>query len=857
MKTLTSAPKAPEETKPSAPPQIDIGKIVISNGTLKNVKNYAGGRSDFASVTNFNLELTNIGNGKTAKMTLKAGVIMDNQPPAPAASGSLEGNLQGSGNFALSALLKPASVKVDLKFTASNASGNLAEMSGFVADLNADVNPTEIHQVTLQFQRGDANLGQVLVSGPFNLDTMEGKLTAEVRSIDKQLLNLAGAGSGMEFGNTSINSTNTIELAKAGSLVTVAGGLDVSQLQITSAGQSTPLVNASAKYNLELNSNDKTAQLRALNVSATHNSNPLLNVALTSPMSVSWSGASPNSSGDAGLTATLSNFNLADWKMFLGDIAPAGIVNGKLDLKSQNGGKLIALNATSQIDNLTADLGGNQLTQASIELKLAGEARDLKEFELTTLQLQLKRDGQQLLTVSGSGSCTPAGQTADLQIAVQAALDKLFAALPGVGVSASSGSLELQVHVAQKQLAQTVTGQFALKDFSANLSGTALRNFGVSANLDVAKDGDAVQIHKIAGALTQDGKTGGNFDVSGAFNLADQSCKLKAALNDFNATGLRPFVEPMLTGKKLASIAINGDSSVQYDPKGSSAVQANLVVTNLVVNDPQHQFPATPLEAKLSVDAAMQGSKADVHQLQVTLTPTARANNELTFSGQVDFSHTNAIQGALKLTADSLDVTHYYELFSGTSQTQTASTTKPTQSPTPAATPKEEPAPVILPLHDFTIGAKIGALYLADVAVTNFETNVKLDGGRVLLEPFQFSLNGAPVKAKADLDLSVPGYKYALNFSAGQVPMAPLVDTFVPERKGQMSGTLTANAEVSGLGITDASLQKNLAGQFDIGTTNLNLSVLNIKSRLLKVVINVVATLPELYAVQTRPHYHC
>ena len=46
--------------------------------------------------------------------------------------------------------------------------------------------------------------------------------------------------------------------------------------------------------------------------------------------------------------------------------------------------------------------------------------------------------------------------------------------------------------------------------------------------------------------------------------------------------------------------------------------------------------------------------------------------------------------------------------------------------------------------------------------------------------------------------------------------------------------------------MTGADLQKNLAGQFDIGATNLNLSVINIHSSILKSLINVVATIPQL-----------
>ena len=77
-------------------------------------------------------------------------------------------------------------------------------------------------------------------------------------------------------------------------------------------------------------------------------------------------------------------------------------------------------------------------------------------------------------------------------------------------------------------------------------------------------------------------------------------------------------------------------------------------------------------------------------------------------------------------------------------------------------------------------------------------------------------MNGA-----VDLDLSVPGYKYNLALDAVQVPFAPLVDSFAPDRKGQLGGLLTAHAQINGAGVTGANLKKNLTGQFNIGATNL------------------------------------
>ena len=164
----------------------------------------------------------------------------------------------------------------------------------------------------------------------------------------------------------------------------------------------------------------------------------------------------------------------------------------------------------------------------------------------------------------------------------------------------------------------------------------------------------------------------------------------------------------------------------------------------------------------MQVDTSLQKQSADIRQFQIGLTPTDRAQNQIQLQGQVDFSNPKAIQGNLKLSSDGLDLTRYYDLFAGGAKAP--GKTVPTTSPasTASAPANQEPPPVNLPLHNFTVAANIGRLYLREVAITNFQTTVKMDGGHVLVKPFQLVLNGAPVNATADLDLSVPGYKYNL-----------------------------------------------------------------------------------------------
>jgi len=92
----------------------------------------------------------------------------------------------------------------------------------------------------------------------------------------------------------------------------------------------------------------------------------------------------------------------------------------------------------------------------------------------------------------------------------------------------------------------------------------------------------------------------------------------------------------------------------------------------------------------------------------------------------------------------------------------------------------------------------------------------------------------------------VPGFKYDVALNANAIPLAPLVNSFVPERKGQIGGTTTLTTALKGAGVTGASLQKNLSGQFGFSTTNMNLSLANVRSPVINSVINVIVSIPNL-----------
>jgi len=852
-----SKPTPPSQ--PSRPAQIDVKKIALTDGTIRQIQLYGSGARDLTQISNLNLTITNIQNGQTGKLTVASDVQVDQNRPSPGAKGALQGALKGTFDFTLTPAFKAGAIQGNARLDVARAQGAFVQAAALAANLDCNVTPTEVKQVALRLQQATTPLGEILVRGPFNLETTEGKLNIQVLNIDKHLLDIVGAGSGLGFGSTTINSTNELQLAKGGAVITAVGRLNLNSLQLIRANEATPPLNLGAGYNVTVDSATSNALVRVFTLTGVQNGNQFLSGDLTSPMNIPW-GQAATTVGNSTLKVTISRFDLANWRVLLGDLAPSGLVNATLQLSTQSGSKQLALDIVSKIDNLTAGSGTNQITQLKVALNLRGQATDLKVFNFPEYKLEVARLNQRLVSVAGSGMYNQVNQDADVQLNGQVEVARLLGTVPRPDISFSSGSADFKLRVVQKgepaptpsqppAPARDITGNLALTNLTGFVGSNVFKQFGTVADLDIGMTPREVQIRRIAGKITEGTTAGGAFNVSGTYDLTNEAAQVAAKLADFNQAGLRPFLQPMLGDKKLVSVALNGKASAQYNPKGASAVRADLSVTNLVVNDPTGEIPAKPLAAGMLVDASISNEVAEVRQFQIALTPTARATNQLNLTGRLDLANTNAIQGNLKLAADSLDLTTYYDLFSGqktSSATQPASGRARSPSAPSAPAVETEPEPTQLPLTNFIAEAAIGRLYLREVEITNFQTVTKINGGRVLVTPCKLTLNGAPVDAAVDLDLGVPGYKYNTSFSAVAVPLAPLVNSFEPERKGQIGGTFTGQAEINGVGTAGRNLQKYLNGQFDASSTNLNLSVVGIQNPLLRALINVVATIPEL-----------
>ncbi len=346
--------------------------------------------------------------------------------------------------------------------------------------------------------------------------------------------------------------------------------------------------------------------------------------------------------------------------------------------------------------------------------------------------------------------------------------------------------------------------------------------YSVSGTAEIGLPEGAVVIDAASLQLKEGTQPGGIVDVKGRWDLKRGAGDITLNARDLNEHGLRPFLQVGLGDKELKTVKLAAGVVLKLDPAADTSVAANVELKDLVVRDPSGAIPESPLALGLALEALGAKQKLTVKKAELRLSPTERAKNVAGLTGELDYSKTNALRGGFKLSAESLDVTPFVDLFAGGSKPGAA----PAPAPTPAPTgPQKEPDAIQLPIELLTFDATIGKFFLREIAAENFVAGVKIAGSRIEIQPLQLALNGAPIKAAAKLNLGVPGYEYDLTASAEKIPVRPIANSFVPMLKDRIEGAMVAGLEVKGAGVTGVNLQKHLTGGMRFSVTNANLSL--------------------------------
>jgi uncharacterized protein involved in outer membrane biogenesis len=212
-----------EESKPSDKKNTDLNikNVALKNGNVRILeKGKDGTLIKVTALPDLNVTVDQIKSGGAGKVTIESNLLLNNTP-GQGTNDLLAATIKGGYDFAISSDLAPQSIKGSTKIQVTKAEGSFKDAAGHIASLDADATPSNVNQLGFRFEKGGQQLGQLRVHGPFDLAKKEGTLVVELLSVDRNILNIAGAASGMDFANSAINSTNRVDVTRGATAVAV------------------------------------------------------------------------------------------------------------------------------------------------------------------------------------------------------------------------------------------------------------------------------------------------------------------------------------------------------------------------------------------------------------------------------------------------------------------------------------------------------------------------------------------------------------------------------------------------------------------------------------------------------------
>ena len=865
---LASLPKSPEKPEgvTSPTPHVHVANVKLQGGRVRI--SGAGGAStnQVLEVSGITLGLDRLENGGAGKLTLSA-QGSDSRGPA----GQLQFKTSGALDLALDAELMPTVLSGTISSAVNSATGSFRDLADASLALDLDVKAPDIRQVRLAVRKGTTDLAQLSLSGPYDAARHEARIGYELKGVDRRMLGLVGALAGMDFGGSALAASGRVDLTQGGVVLTVSSRVTAREVAVripAAAGtgakdRTTPTLEGDLDFQTTLNLKESTALVDRANISMRQAGVRVLEGTLDRPMNLSWGG---NRQGfrEATYSLTVAGLELEPWKAFFGGNAVLGTVEAGLNFTAKDDGRQLSMQGTIGMKDAQVTGTSAGLDHLTVKGRLSGNVERFRVVDVDTLVIEIRRNTAPLLRLSASGRTDPDTQHTAAQLSTEIELPLILALAPIPGASIKTGTVKASAQYRVQPESTLLTAELGVMGVNGSLGSSPLVDYQARWDGTVELGQDVIRVKRSALNLQAGFKPGGPVEIEGEIEarlpwqhpegFALHRGKFQARLSKINEAGLNPWMTPALAPNKLVSVDIDGTASVQFDLEKLSKVQSAVKVSNFRVSDTQFPEGRKPIQLGLNVDASGTGTQVDVQRILLQFGPTTNAVNELLVAGKLDLTgptpatHT----GAFTVSSDGLDFTPLASAFGvgGSAEPKTKAT--PATEP-PAAGPQVEPAPMVLPFSRFDTDVKIARVFLRDLVVSNFIAKIGIQQGKVTADPFALSINGAPVTARAAVDLGVPGFNYDLSFSATKLPVTPVASSVLSGDWVALHGEVSAGLKVAGAGVTGPNLRKHLAAEVSLDAKGLDYQITALKTPLLRTLTSVLSTVLRLPNIAQSP----
>ncbi len=803
---MSSVPKS-APSKSSRPPTLAIRNVSLKGGVVRFDHEDAGGHRFRAAATGLDVALDKLVSNEPTRTKLGAGLEWETS--GGVGDGRMAGRVDGDVVTRLNAEMGLEGVVGLLRLDLLEASGGMQRMKGLGATLDVAMGTTTLTNLTLKFAQDGKTMGQLSAKGQLRLSDSEVRLAYDVQRLDARVLGLLGAVAGVDLGDASMTASGRVDWLERGTMLATDGTLNVAALSVGTLRGRTKAVDIGVQHRAVLNQRTRSLLVEQLNLGVRQGGAALISGSLDNGLNISWDKTAPGFR-EATYTVNVTELNLADWAPLLPLDEVRGGMEGVAKVTFDDAGRSCVLKLDGSGKGLGLAAGGRRYEGLGMKARVVARLRDFEHFNTDAFELELKADGSRLAMITGIADGQVTSGKLGAQVDVEVPLATALKLHPIEAVNLREGSLKAGLMVSARGGLDQADADLSinLTDLSGRIGGLELTRYQALVAATAGRSGTAIAIRKLSVSGQSGVDSGGSIECFGQYDLATENGRLDLKLIGVNQSMLQPFVAPSLAPNRLVSLNLDLDAKASVTKGGKASASGRGSLSKVIVSHPDGRIPEVPFGLALDFDGSTDGTLTELRRANVSLGPTDRATNRIEMTALIDLGTNSPQPSRVTVKSTSLDLTPLYDLLS--SATNSVKSTPSTG----------EPAAVQLPMRQLTATVDIPKLYLHEIDLSNISGKAVVQDNVVSLDDAALRFNGAPVQAKAKVNLGRPGYEYALSFSADRIPIAPVVNSLLPTLRNLAEGTVIASADVRGAGVTGLSLKKSLAGFVDLRATN-------------------------------------
>lgn len=585
---------------------------------------------------------------------------------------------------------------------------------------------------------------------------------------------------------------------------------------------------------------EQRIQVESLNARAGFAERDLLILSLSNPASVDWS-AEKQAFSDTTLQLKVDDLRLSE--LNLGDLLPVKSARIRLNtmVKVSENGKQLAADGDFDLGELSGVVAGVRLDGWSGSGNLDATA-DTQGVDLRESGIRLRHRQQDALhvTAAGKGDWALDNVSANLTIH-RIDLAPLFSLAPGAPEPAGrmSGRATLgRTNASEHNWDVTLTaealsvpetlfgvggridldgsltadreftsfsgrGDLGFRDLAGRIVGIDLATWSGGLSLDGEADADSVSLASSNLRLSRAGREVLALSTRGGAARDFTRADIHAELGTADLAALRT----LLHGTPEVSGRLEGSAHLKQTGPKQQTWDGTFTAENLVL--PENRTIPSPVQ--LSSSGSRENNRLTLEPSHLSWPEQPEFQNRLTVEGSLDAADPSVLVAAVRVNGEAVDLTPWLPPAAPKSPGP-----EPGKEPEAAGggLPAAEPTLPDLPFASSSLEVGFGHLKFEEVHLRDLVIKTGLEPRRVKLETLSFRLNEAAASASGRFGWEEGLADYAFAFQLEPLEVQPLVDRFLPEKKGSVRGVVRSKADLKGKGLTGPNLREHLGGSF-------------------------------------------